>query len=105
MGNIKHGFLSTFRQSLSALLTGSMASEKETKYVIDQMKVELFPFEGVAEVAGINQWLHEQEATALEEHVIPLNIQGNDRLENQIFKRYLKAARSTAKQAGIRALT
>ena len=105
LGNIKHGFLSTFRQSLSALLTGNMASEKETNYVIDQMKVELFPFEGIAEVACVNQWLHEQEATELEEHVIPLNIQGNGRLENQIFKQYLKAARSTAKQAGIRALT
>ena len=67
--------------------------------------MELFPVEGLIGHEQINQWLHDQEIIALEENVIPLNIQGNNRAEVQVFKQHLKAARSHAKQAGISSLT
>ena len=67
--SVKSGFVSTLRQSLSALLVGEMvtARERVDSFMRTQMRVEWETCENY----------QEREADLIREHSLPLNLRGN----------------------------
>jgi len=99
---LTHRTLSTLRQTLSSLAADSWAAEAETNAIIDQLRVEVFPGDTEIGETGVKQYLRAQEAEQIAQHVIPLNIQGNNNPYLHNFLIYLKGKRRDGRDQGLR---
>ena len=97
VGCVKHGTLSTLRQSISSLVGTDQGDEDATNALIDQLIVEYYPVDLPVRSDQAKQYLQEMERRELASHVIPLNIQNNRQAVLADFKQALKKARKTAK--------
>ena len=101
LGKIKHRTLSTFRQSIASLTSGTWANEATTNTAIDKMKVEIFPVDLPVGTQETKQAIEVFEAEQLARHLVPINIRDNhdDRLAE--FHRMLSKKRSEGRKTGL----
>jgi hypothetical protein len=88
--SIRSGFVSTLRQTLSALLVGNMVSSKEIvdEFLRKEMKVRY----------EICQDYEDRESKLIKEHNLPLNIRGN---RSHPFYSTLKKLRKKSKETSL----
>jgi hypothetical protein len=92
---IKSGFLSTFRASISSLISGDQSDTDETNDIINEMLVEY----------EISEDFKEMERMEMKKHQLPLNIQGQPHvIIKNGFTRHLKQARRIGKELGCQRL-
>ena len=100
--NVDKGFLSTFRQTISSLLTGKQRGEecqKKTDEFIDKLKVQYFIFDSPWNKKTKKHLENiEKEAFNINEYVLPLNIRGNNNYKAKPFKKHLGKIRKDAKR-------
>ena len=96
-GCIKHGTLSTLRQSISSLVGSSQGDEAATNRIIDQLTVEFFPVNSPIRSIEAKTLTERLERGEMQLHSLPLNIQHNHNPHVAEFKVHLKAARKEAK--------
>jgi hypothetical protein len=94
---VKHGTLSTLRQSLSSLVAGNQRDEKATNDFIDALTVEYFPLEYQIKSPEAKQYLERNENHEMEKYMLILNIQNNNRSEIHDFKKALSKLRASSK--------
>lgn len=94
---IRSGHLSTLRQTLSSVLCGTWNAEKTVNIFLDFLTVTLYTPEVEGDVLQIEEW----ERSQLKSHVVPLNIQNNNRPEVSRFRRYLTRLRREARQQAL----
>ena len=99
---VKHGTLSTLRQSVSSLVGKDQGDERATNTLIDQLTVEYFPVDFPIRSEEAKQHIEEKEREKIKNHVIPLNIQNNHQPILADFKRALKKARKDARDRFLR---
>jgi hypothetical protein len=96
--SVKHGTLSTLRQSIASLVGRHQGDETATNDLIDQLVVEYIAVKLPIKSSEAKKQIHQIEMNQLQDNVLLLNIQGNKRTEIQTFKKNLKAARKQGKQ-------
>ena len=97
--NVDKGYLSTFRQTISSLLTGKQRgedSQKKTDEFIDKLKVQYFIVSKSWD-DEVKKDLEETEKEAFKEYILPLNIRGNYNKKTKDFKKILGKIRKEAK--------
>lgn len=77
--SVKSGYLSTFRQTLSSLLSKNQYDEKTTDKFIDGLVIEY-------QENPSHKKVEVMEQEQIQEHHLPLNLRGND---DQLFKKFL----------------
>jgi hypothetical protein len=95
---VKHGTLSTLRQSISSLVAGNQYDEDATNKLIDMLVVE---YTAVALPIGsekARQYIERIELEEMNNTVFPLNIKDNHQPEIQGFKRELSRIRKNSKK-------
>ena len=97
-GCIKHGTLSTLRQSISSLVGSSQGDEVGTNALIDQLTVEYFPVPLPIGSSKTRTEIETIERGEIYRHALPLNIQHNHNPCVAEFKAHLKVARKMAKR-------
>jgi predicted GIY-YIG superfamily endonuclease len=92
--SIKSGFVSTLRQTLSALLVGEMVTAKTIvdKFIREEMRVEYELYSNYKE----------KELQLIKSHNLPLNLKNNTK---HPFYKTLKQARKLSKQKSLVMLT
>ena len=92
---VQSGFLSTFRTSISSLVSGDQSDTDGTNDIIDEMLVQYWADEQFKQI----------EHSEMGRHVLPLNIQGQPHsiLKNG-FTKYLQQARADGKETGCKRL-
>lgn len=95
---VRHGTLSTLRQSLASLLAGNQRDEKATNDFIDALLVEYFPVTYPIKSPEAKEYLESIEKQELDNHLSILNIKGNKHLEIKCFKKELSKLRSFSKK-------
>lgn len=98
-GSIKHGTLSTLRQSISSLVGSSQGDENATNRLINLLSVEYFPIAMPIGSAQAKASIELEERNQMRDCVLPLNIRGNRNPIVASYKKYLKAARKAAKKS------
>lgn len=93
--NVKNGFLSTLRKTLSALFGKNMLDNEATNNFIDRLAVEYFLSENEIKSPEARDELHRTERAHLEKNLYVLNIQENKHPLAPLKK--LKAIRKNAK--------
>jgi hypothetical protein len=96
-GNIKHGTLSTLRQSISSLVGKSQQDENATNDLIDLLMVEIHPVQLEIKSGEALDKIRLIEDAEIQRDILPLNISKNRRPHIADFKKYLKAKRKKAK--------
>ena len=94
--NVDKGYLSTFRQTISSLLTGKQRGDhcqEATDKFIDKLKVQYF----ISSSSWEKKELEEIEKEAFINYVLPLNIRGNKNPKTSVFKKFLSNVRKDAK--------
>ena len=99
---VKSGFLSTFRQTISSLLSGDQMDENTTNLFIDKLIVEYYSENYLIKSDEAKKAIREIEENIMEKYIFVLNIQGNKRLEVQEFLKDLKKARQAAKKNALK---
>ena len=102
LSNIKSGFLSTFRQTISSLISGYQTDENNTNKFLDKLTVEYYSINLRVKDKDAKKSLKIIEEDNLKNNIIPLNIQGNNRIELQEFIKDLKKARRSAKEKALK---
>lgn len=97
-GCIKHGTLSTLRQSISSLAGSSQGDEATTNRVMDLLSIEYSPVDMPIRSLEAKKHIEEIERNEMVANLLPLNIQHNHHPAIAEFKKSLKAARKAAKQ-------
>lgn len=77
--SVKSGYLSTFRQTLSSLLSKNQYDEKTTDKFINGLVIEY-------QENPSHKKVEVMEQEQIQEHHLPLNLRGND---DQLFKKFL----------------
>jgi hypothetical protein len=95
---IKHGTLSTLRQSISSLAGHSRGDESATNEIIDMLMVAYFPIDLPMRSPEAKMHIGEVERKEMAKHILPLNIKNNHQSVLLTFKNLLTAARKSAKQ-------
>jgi hypothetical protein len=95
---IKHGTLSTLRQSISSLAGNSQGDEAATNDVIDMLMVAYFPVDLPIRSPEAKTSIGDVEREEMGDHILPLNIQHNHQSVLLTFKNSLRVARKAAKQ-------
>jgi hypothetical protein len=95
---VKHGTLSTLRQSLSSLITANQRNEKATNDFIDALTVEYFPIEFQIKSPEAKKYLERNEEQEMYKYILILNIQKNKRQEIEYFKKELSKLRTSSKK-------
>ena len=96
--NVCKGFLSTFRQSISSIVSLNQADEAGTNEFIDKLKVEYYLSDNKMNSVELKNELNSIIDESLENYVYILNIQGNpNELANPIIKK-LKVLRKQGKE-------
>lgn len=95
---VRHGTLSTLRQSIASLVGSDQMDEAATNALIDQLTIEYFPSSQPIKSAEAKNELEQSERKEMAKHLLPLNIQNNHNPIMSDFKRVLKAARQAARQ-------
>lgn len=96
--NIKRGFLSTLRQSISSLVGTDQGDEAATNQLIYQLTIEYFPVDMPIRSSETKNQLEQIETTEMTQNALPLNIKHNHHPSISEFKKLLLAARRAAKQ-------
>jgi len=99
---VKSGFLSTFRQSISSLISGNQMDEYNTNLFIDKLKIEYYSIEYTIGNEKAKYFLDKNEKNIMANNFLILNIQGNKKKELQEFLSDLKKARKNSKQKAIK---
>ena len=94
---IKHGTLSTLRQSISSLAGNSQGDETATNEVIDMLMVAYFPVDLPMRSHEARTLIEKIERNEMSINILPLNIQHNYQPSITSFKKLLKVTRKTAK--------
>lgn len=94
---VKHGALSTLRQSIASLVGSSQGDEAATNQLIDLLTVEYYPVDWPIKSDQVKTTIETTERAEMQNHVLPLNIRGNRNPAVASYKKYLKAARKNAK--------
>jgi len=89
-GNLDNDGLSTLRNTISVLLTGTQKGEKETNELMDKLKIQYFNIDTPKD--------YENEDLNNPDFVVPLNIDKNEKSVIQDFKTYLEQERKKAKE-------
>ena len=97
-GNIKHGTLSTLRQSISSLVGKSQQDEEATNDLIDLCMVEIHPVQLNIKSGVARKDIRLIEDEIIQGDILPLNISKNHHPQISDFKKYLKAKRKKAKK-------
>jgi len=97
-GSIKHGTLSTLRQSISSLVGISQGDEAATNRLIDLLTVEYFPVALPMGSVQAKTKIEMLERKEMQDLVLPLNIRGNRNPVVAPYKKHLKAARKAGKK-------
>lgn len=96
--NVTQGFLSTFRQSISSIVSLNQADEESTNEFIDKLKVEYYLSDNPMNSKQLKNELNSIINDSLEKHLYILNIQGNPQeLAGPIVKN-LKKLRKEGKE-------
>ena len=95
---VKHGTLSTLRQTLSSLIAGDQYNESATNDFIDKLVVEYFPVDYEIKSTEAKTFLENNEEKEMNENVLVLNIKDNNRGEIKGFRKELKELRSSSKR-------
>ena len=95
---VKHGTLSTLRQTLSSLIAGDQHNEQATNNIMDKLMVEYFVIECDIKSPDAKISLETNEDQELKENVIPLNLSKNKRSEIIEFKDELSLLRTQSKR-------
>ncbi|MDR1779225.1 MAG: hypothetical protein LBR50_00660 [Tannerella sp.] len=98
---VKSGVLSTFRQSISSLVAEDQSNEKVTNEIIDHFKVEYFPCAEEIKSDAAKTCIENKEKEEIVNHILPLNIQHNQKSEIQYFMKHLKERRKNGKIKGM----
>jgi hypothetical protein len=96
---VKHGTLSTLRQSIASLVGTCQADEAATNRIIDLLTIEYFPVDLPIKSTTAKKCIDVIEKDEMQKKALPLNIQSNHHKDVAIFKPALKLARKAAKQA------
>jgi hypothetical protein len=99
---VKSGFLSTFRQSISSLVSGDQMNENDTNLFVDKLTVEYYSESNPIKSEEAKKTLEKNEYNEMSQNVLVLNIQENRRKEIQEFLKDLKQARYKAKQKALK---
>ncbi|GHV87356.1 hypothetical protein AGMMS50255_6520 [Spirochaetia bacterium] len=99
---VKSGFLSTFRQSISSLVSGDQMNENDANLFIDTLMVEYYSDINQIKSKEAEIFLHKNEENEMRLNILALNIQGNKRSEIHDFLKDLKQVRSKAKQRALK---
>lgn len=94
---VKHGFLSTFRKSISSIVCKDQYNEDCTNQFIDKLKVECFESENTIKSQEAKTELHSIEKEALKKNLYILNIQENYHPAANEIKKQLKHLRKISK--------
>lgn len=94
---VRSGFLSTLRQSISSIVTSNQYDVESTNNFINKLKIEYFesPYEIKSEEA--QKVLHEKEIEHMNRYLDILNIQDNHNVHAINIKRNLKRLRKESK--------
>ena len=96
-GSVKHGILSTLRQSIASLVGKDQGDEGATNRLINLLTVEYFSVKLAIKSSKAKKHIDQMELQELTTKILPLNIQCNRRPEIAEFKKHLRAARKSAK--------
>ena len=99
--NVRQGFLSTFRQSISCIVSLNQADEVGTNEFIDKLKVEYYLSDNKINSAELKNELNSIIDESLEKYVYILNIQGNP---NELAKPIIEKLKVLRKQGKENAL-
>lgn len=94
---IKHGTLSTLRQSISSLVGTDQGDEMATNQLIDQLTIEYFPVDMPIRSPEAKIYVEQIEREEMTINALPLNIQHNHHPAIIDFKKSLSAKRKAAK--------
>lgn len=95
---IKHGTLSTLRQSISSLAGYSQGDEAATNAVIDMLVIAYLPVDLPIRSLEAKRNIEAVEREEMARHILPLNIKNNHQSVLFTFKNLLTAARAASKQ-------
>jgi hypothetical protein len=99
---VRHGTLSTLRQTLSSLIAGDQYNESATNDFIDKLMVEYFPVEYQIKSTEAKTFLENNEEKEMNEYVLVLNIKDNKLPEIKDFKGDLSKLRTSSKRIRFR---
>jgi hypothetical protein len=94
---VKHGTLSTLRQTFSSLVAGDQYNEFATNDFIDKLMVEYFPVKYQIMSTEAKTFLEKNEDNEMNEYILVLNIKGNNHTEVKDFRKELSQLRSGSK--------
>ena len=94
---VKHGTLSTLRQSIASQVGKSQGDEAATNRLIDLLTVEYFPIDLPIKSDQAKTKIEAKERAEIQNHVLPLNIRSNKNANVAPYKKHLKFVRKAAK--------
>lgn len=97
ISNVKHGFLSTFRNSISPIISDDLLNKEETDEFIDKLKVEYFLSSYDIKSEDAKNEIETIEKDLLVRNLYVLNLKDNKHPLSKPIKKELRALRKEAK--------
>lgn len=98
---VRHGTLSTFRQSLSSILSNNQSDKIATDNFIDKLIIEYYLFDYPIKSSEAKEEIEAIEKDLLQKNLYILNIQDNHHIKSKLIKKTLKKLRKEGKQNAI----
>lgn len=97
--SVESGFLSTFRKSISSLVSGNQYDEVATNNTIDKFLIEYHTIDLKSKSPEAKEKIEKIEKEEIQNHVLPINIKDN---KNVIVKDFIKELKTVRKRAKIK---
>lgn len=95
--NVRHGTLSTLRQSIASIVSQRQGDEKSTNHFIDKLKLEYFVVDDAIKSENAQKNLIQTEEDLMKNHLYVLNIQKNYHPLASPIRKKLKQLRKISK--------